>query len=196
MNPKECVLHSGGAIGSDLVFERVGARYGVRTRAYSYRTAYHDSPSKVEISDDDYAEGSKMVSRANENLRRFGIDKWMNLLARNWAQVKYSDQVLAIGTVVKPGEKYDGYECRARTESVAGGTGYAVQMAIDEGREPWIFDQRLNIWLRWTRLETRFVEVDPPTIITNDFAGIGTRKITPAGIDEIIDLYSRTFGTL
>ena len=99
------VCHSGGAVGADTEWELIGKEFGVITRAYSYKTAYHVSENKVEISEDDYKEGVEEVKKANKWLNRYGIHKYMNLLARNWSQVKYSDQILAIGYIVKKGEK-------------------------------------------------------------------------------------------
>ena len=82
--------HSGGAIGADTLWEEIGEEFGVKTRAYSYKTKSHTTPNKVEISDHDYDEGVNEVNRANKSLGRFGISKYMSLLARNWSQVKYS----------------------------------------------------------------------------------------------------------
>ncbi len=57
----------------------------------------------------------------------------MSLFARNWAQVKYSKQVFAIGTIIKAGEKSaKGYKNKSKSDVVDGGTGYAVMMAINQ----------------------------------------------------------------
>ena len=81
--------HSGGAMGSDSEWENIGKEFGVITKAYSYKTTYHVSENKVEISETDYKEGIVEINKANKWLNRYGIHKYMNLLARNWAQVKY-----------------------------------------------------------------------------------------------------------
>jgi len=123
------VCHSGGAIGSDTYFETIGDNYGVKTKAYSYKTKYHTTENKVEISDSDYEEGVKEITKANRVLSRYGIHKFMNLLARNWSQVKYSDEVFAIGTIVEPGKKGSkGFYNKSEFQVVDGGTGYAVQI--------------------------------------------------------------------
>jgi len=121
--------HSGGAEGSDTAWEKIGEKFDVKTKAYSYKTPKHQSPNKVEISDDDYIEGQSEVNKANKWLNRYGIHKYMNLLARNWAQVKYSEQIFAIGTIIKPGDKNNrGYYNKGKYDVVDGGTGYAVMM--------------------------------------------------------------------
>lgn len=186
--------HSGGAPGSDTYWEKMGEKVGVKTKAYSYKTKYHTSPNKVEISDDDYQEGIIQVNRANHWLNRYGIHKYMNLLARNWAQVKYSKQIIAIGTIVNPGEKSSkGYRSGAKYQSVDGGTGYAVQMGIDNLKEVYVFDQVKEKWFRWSYSSMSFIETTCPKILAQDFAGIGTREINPVGINAIKDVYKKTF---
>ena len=187
--------HSGGAIGADTLWEEIGEEFGVKTRAYSYKTKSHTTPNKVEISDHDYDEGVNEVNRANKSLGRFGISKYMSLLARNWSQVKYSKQIFAIGTIVPAGKKNSkGYYSKSKYESVDGGTGYAVQMAVNNEKEVYVFDQVLDKWFRWSYNSLRFVELkDVPKISDQNFAGIGTREIKPNGIKAIRDVYEKTF---
>ena len=192
---KSITCHSGGATGSDSYWESIGANFGVKTRAYSYQTKYHQSPNKVEISDGDYKEGVDEINKANKHMDRFGINKYMNLLARNWAQVKYSNQVFAIGTIVEPGAKSPkGYYSKAKIQTVDGGTGYAVMMAINNMREVYVFDQIKLKWFRWSYSTMSFIELkETPKIRTHNFAGIGTREITADGIKAIEEVYQKTF---
>lgn len=192
---KNITCHSGGAIGSDSQWESIGANFGVKTRAYSYQTKYHTSPNKVEISDEDYKEGVDEINKANKHMDRFGINKYMNLLARNWAQVKYSTQVFAIGTIVEPGAKSTkGYYSKAKIQTVDGGTGYCCQMAINHLRDVYVFDQIKLKWFRWSYSTMSFIELkETPKIRTQNFAGVGTREITADGIKAIEEVYQKTF---
>ena len=187
--------HSGGAAGADTQWENIGSKYGVKTNAYSYQTKYHTSPNKIEISEEDYKEGVIEVNKANRHLGRFGIHKYMNLLARNWAQVKYSTQVFAIGTIVYPGGKSTrGYYSKSKFQTVDGGTGYCCQMAINNLREVFVFDQLKLKWFRWSYSTMSFIELkETPTIKTQNFAGVGTREISSDGIKAIEEVYSKTF---
>jgi hypothetical protein len=189
--------HSGGALGSDTAWEKIGEEFGVVTKAYSYRTKYHDSPNKVEISDEDYEEGVVQITKANKTLGRFGIHKYMSLLARNWAQVKYSRQVFAIGSIVKAGEKSaKGYKNSSKYDVVDGGTGYAVQMAINNENAVYVFDQGKDKWFRWSYTSLRFMEMkDVPSISEQDFAGIGTRELLANGEAAIRNVYEKTFAS-
>ena len=188
------VCHSGGAVGTDTYFEKIGEEFGVKTKAYSYKTKYHTSPNKVEISEEDYLEGVQMIKRANLTLNRWSIHKYMNLLARNWAQVKYSNQIFSIGTIIEPGKKCSkGYQNKSKYQIVAGGTGYCCQMGIDNYRDVFVFEQNLEKWFKWSFNALRFVEVQSPKISVQDFAGIGTREINGSGINAIKNLYFKTF---
>ena len=145
------VCHSGGAEGADTCWEKLGEDYSIITKAYSYKTPKHISVNKVEISDEDYKEGIIEVNKANKYLNRYGIQKYMNLLARNWAQVKYSEQIFAIGTIIKPGDKNTrGYYNKGKYDIVDGGTGYAVMMGVNNQRETFVFDQIRDKWFRWS----------------------------------------------
>lgn len=177
--------HSGGAKGSDSFFETIGDKYGVKTKAYSYKTKYHDGPNKVEISEEDFEEGKIEIKKANKILMRRGIEKYMNLLARNWAQVKYSDEIFAIGKICRSG----------KTETISGGTGYACAMAVQNNKPLYVFDQINEKWFKWSFPKEMFIEIDPPKITCNNFAGIGTREINEYGITAIKELYERTFET-
>lgn len=192
---KNINCHSGGAIGSDTVWETIGQTYGVKTFAYSYKTDNHQSPNKVEISESDFNEGVTEINKANHTLNRYGIHKYINLLARNWAQVKYSNQIFAIGNIIDPGKKDDkNYYNRSKLQIISGGTGYAVMMAINHIKEVFVFNQLDNKWYRWSYASMKFVEMsDTPKITVQNFAGIGTRNITKEGIEAIKSVYEKTF---
>lgn len=187
--------HSGGAVGADTYWEEIGYRFGVKTKAYSYKTKYHTSPNKVEISNEDFNEGIEKVNKANLNLKRYGINKYINLLARNWSQVKYSEQIFAIGTFIKPGEKDSkGYFNKSDIDIVSGGTGYACMMCVDSVKELFLFDQIRNSWFKWSYSTNGFFPIkETPKITKQNFTGIGTREIKQNGIEQIEMVYKLTF---
>jgi hypothetical protein len=67
-----------------------------------------------------------------------------DLLIRDWSQVKHADAVFAIGHLVNKGESLFPNQKNdtriARKQAVQGGTGYAVEMAIQEGKPVYVFD--------------------------------------------------------
>jgi hypothetical protein len=192
VDPSQCTCHSGGASGSDTTWENITSRYGGETKAYSYKTNYHNSPNKVEISEDDYNEGVKEIQKANQYMNRYGISKYMNLLARNWPQIKYSNQVFAIGNLVRVNERNaKGYYNKGKCTVVDGGTGFAVMMGIINKKPVFVFDQSEEQWYKWSYSVSDYIKVDSSDvyIVSKDFTGIGTRSINESGksaIEEVL----------
>ena len=167
---QDITCHSGGAVGSDTIWELFSLLYGIKVKAYSHQTKYHKGINKVEISEEDFIEGKEKIKKANKILCRKNIDKYINLLARNWSQVKYSEEIFAIGSIedIKKG-------------IVDGGTGWAVMMAIQNEKTVYIFNQIDNMWYKWSYIIEQFIKIGLPKIQTRNFAGIGTRKISKIG---------------
>jgi predicted NAD-dependent protein-ADP-ribosyltransferase YbiA (DUF1768 family) len=133
------------------------------------------------------------------------------LVRRDYLQALYGDAVYAISDVILPGEKGKAvpnkklgksirYENRLNKPIVDGGTGYAVQMAINMGKPAYVFHQGTNAdnatktgWYKITNTEVTPVETP---ILTPKFAGIGTRQINDAGKQAIRDVYQKTFTNL
>ena len=55
--PKDITCHSGGAEGSDTIWESLCMLYGLKVKAWSYQTKYHKSINKTEVSEEDFQEG-------------------------------------------------------------------------------------------------------------------------------------------
>ena len=93
----------------------------------------------------------------------------MSLLARNWAQVKYSEQIFAIGSIIKPGDRSSkGFYNKSKYEIVDGGTGYAVMMGINNKRDVFVFDQAKKNWFRWSYTSMSFIELKETPIIETE----------------------------
>ena len=190
LDKTKLICNSGGAIGSDFFFfEKFCLEKGIKVNAFSYMTKSHQSDNKVEISDTDYNEGILEIRKANRILNRYGIEKYMNLLARNWAQVKYSEEVFAVGSIIKSGEKDSkGYKNKSSYDIVSGGTGYAVTLSIIHNKPLYVFEQSHDKWFKWSYISNAFIVCKEPKITTQTFAGIGTREIKPNGIEAIKNL--------
>jgi len=193
--PEETTCHTGGAIGADTIWELYSMIYGANVKAYSYKTKSHKSKNKIEISEDDYYEGVEKIKKVNKILSRKNVDKYMNLLARNWAQVKYSKEIFAIGNIVKEGDiSKSGYSVKCKSSSVDGGTGYAVHMGILAEKTIYVFDQKKLSWYKWSYILEDFLKIkDTPIIQSTDFAGIGTRELSPEGELAIEEVFKKTF---
>lgn len=181
--PEETTCHSGGAEGSDTIWEMFSTLYGLKVKAWSYKTKYHKSSNKIEVSNEDFEEGIEKIKKANKVLGRKNIDKHMNLLARNWAQVKYSEEIFAIGKI----EEFD-------NPVVSGGTGWAICMSVQANKTVYIFNQNDNCWYKWSYIIDKFMKMNKtPRIQTENFAGVGTRKINKYGEKAIENVFIETF---
>ena len=147
--------HSGGAVGADTAWDEIGHEFGV-IHHHHYWYGQPNPKSQVEdaITPEEFTEGRTRVLRANETLKR-NPAPYMNLLARNWVQVKNSEAIFAIGTL-------------KTKKQVNGGTGWAVQMAIDVGKPVYVFEQEEGKWYEWE--EKQFVPYPYVPILTVHFA--------------------------
>lgn len=184
---------SGGARGSDIGWEVVGNKYGVKTTAFSFKEHSCLSPNKTVLTDDEMQEGWEMVLVSASKMNRY-VEKTTNyvrrLLSRNWFQVKNSDAIFAIGNIVTVGEMGSKYKNNSDLEVVDGGTGYAVMMGIISNKPVFVFEQNKNKWFVWEK--DKFIETEEPKL-TQNFAGIGTRELNENGINAIKSIYKNTF---
>lgn len=190
------VNHSGGAIGSDKYWGDIGSLYGVISNHYYYSEKTPNG--NFEISKEDYEEGrieSAKAAKYNFGYKYSAMKD--NRLIRNWAQVKYSDAIFAIGHLVRPGEKLFPNQINdtrvALSAAVQGGTGYAVAMAILHNKPVYVFDQERKKWFK--NIEGKWYESDVPCL-TKDFAGIGTRNLNEFGKKAIEEVYEKTISTI
>lgn len=214
---KDYTLHSGGAEGSDYYgWDQIGREYGlIDTKHYWVPEELNEKPSTRKppkwntlISKEDYIEGKEKVTQAAEDNYNFITkSKYKDpkikdpLLIRDWTQVKYADAVFAVGTIVQPGEdlfpnqekeKSSEERRKAARPSVTGGTGYAVGMAINEGKPIYVFDQTKHKWYYYDYNINNFKEYNDIPTLTKHFAGIGTRELTEEGKQAIRDVYEKT----
>ena len=178
------ICNSGGAKGADITFEKFCLLIGIKINHFSYKTNYHNSPFKVEISEEDFKEGIEMVKKSSKFLKRYNYFKYINLLARNWCQVKYSDEIYAIGKIINNGINY----------VVDGGTGWACSMSIIVNKPLFVYDQDKKNWYKWSYSINNFTKIEStPVIKVSSFAGIGTREINDDGINAIKNLIINSF---
>lgn len=179
--------HSGGCPGSDMFWETEGNKYGVKSIAYSYKGHKQHGEYPYIMTTDELYEGWKNVKIAADTLKRplsrIEFNPYVrNLLCRNWFQIKHSDAVFAIG-------KFQG---KTRTK-VNGGTGWAVQMAIDNNKDVYFFDQDNPQWNWFSHVHMSFLKFYGIPILPENFAGIGTRDLTKDGENAIKEIYKHNF---
>ena len=175
-------LHSGGAVGSDTVWDTVGKLIGLGNSAHYFGAGNKTPKGNTPLTAEQLAKADPALKKANESLgRRYPPSNAYvrTLLQRNYYQVVNSDAVFAIGNIAG--------------NIVEGGTGWAVQMAVDQGKPVYVFNQKDNNW--YTNSNGKFVQTDTP-VLTKNFAGVGTREITEAGENAIKAVYEKTLSQL
>lgn len=191
--------HSGGAKGSDTEWDVIGKEFGMVNNKHYYtgEKGPGNAPlGNVDITDQPIAvEGASKVAQAAKEMWGYKYNTMKDQrLIRNWAQVANSDAVFAIGALGKPGDIWKGDEKSAEPRkllkfAVQGGTGYAVEMAIQAGKPVFVFDQFRNQWYK--NIDGEWSKTETPSL-TENFAGIGTREINEAGKQAIRDVYTNT----
>ncbi len=189
------ICNSGGAIGSDMAFEKISLKYNIEVRAYSFEEHNTTTRNREILSNDKLSEGWKKAQRAAKSLKRntHNLSEYIkNLLSRNWFQVKNSEAIFAIGYILNPGEKGERTINKTKNQIVDGGTGYCCMMAIQHNKPVFVFNQTDNKWYKWNL--NQFREIDYIPKLTDNFAGVGTRELTYQGEDAIRNLYLSNFG--
>lgn len=185
MTNNEYICHSGGCPGADMAWETEGEKYGVHTIAYSFPNHKQEGKNQMILSHAQLKEGYAAAKIADGSLHRNFDNIWSpyvrNLLARNWFQVKNSEAVFAIAASMTD-------------RIVEGGTGWAVQMAIDNNKPVYVFDQKSGLWTTFIYAMKIFSPYGEPITLTKNFAGIGSRKLTEVGRNAIIEVYKNNFG--
>lgn len=179
-------LHSGGAEGADVLFGELAEKAGHEVKHYSFAGHYAAEKGRshcIMLTLFELKEADPHLLKANETLKRkfptshFYMD---NLLRRNYYQVKSTNRVYAISTLEKDEKR------------VKGGTGWAVQMAVDlKVPEIYVYDQEADGWFKYSYEEKKFVphfRMDVPKP-DGDYTGIGSRELNKLGAEAIRRLY-------
>jgi len=189
------VVYTGGAKGTDELVEQMARHFGMQVEVLvppNHPRAQYVTPSTVEV-----------LMLANPHLHQAAhkLGKRMpshfytlQLLQRNYQIAKKAHTIYAFGTLEKDGKR------------VKGGTGWTVQLALDQGKQVYLFDIPSQTWYRSdhyyqvndepTRLVTdsQFIPWGPkgPTLHQSS-AVVGSRDLDNKTREEIQALFNRTF---
>lgn len=171
--------YSGGANGSDTIFENEAIKKGFDVVAFSFDGHDTDSKNRLILSPKQLKDGYEHIKIANIRLNRniSNLSSYVkNLISRDWFQVKFSDTIFAIGMLDD-------------INNVCGGTGYAISCAIDNKKPIFLFEQTANQWYYYDYDSESFEIYEDIPKLTEKFAGIGTRDINTNGINAIKKLF-------
>ena len=141
----------------------------------------------------DESEYAKVVSIGGKRLGKTAKNpSVINKLGRNWYQVKNSDGIYAI---------IENFYTRPDTgqldmSNVSGGTGWAIAYAAEKidgiERLIYVYNQKDSKWYKYNYNTNVFEVYNDTPILTNKYAGIGTRNLKDNGKQAIKDVYNKT----
>jgi hypothetical protein len=177
---------SGGAAGADNVFATQALNKGIDVDIHSFeghnvRVPYSKkSPNIIVHTDEELITASSYVREASRILSRkmHSSGYKRNLMCRNFYQIKETDCVIAVSYL------------DLSSNTVRGGTGWAVQMALTKNIPVFLFDMLANVWLTsFGKNKIMSVWHKPRLTDYNLITGIGSRDLTPRGVEEIKSLF-------
>ena len=159
--------------GGDSIFYEISKEFGVKTTGYN--------PKRLDrLTKEQRDEVEKAYIRAANDLGRPIIPiggRGAGFVRRDYLQAKAGDAVFAIGNIVYPGQRNkDGYTVHAKNPSVDGGTGYAVQMAMNMNKPIHVFNPYQQQWYKYDYFKKDFIKESIPQL-TPKFTGIGTEDV-------------------
>ena len=180
--PSDFTLLSGGAKGAEESFGACAQKWKLTEKNFSFSgREVARTRGLVELAPEELALGDVSWTYLTNRLKRElnSSEAMRKVLQTIWHQVNPAGEVFCVGEVLQAG-------------TVKGGTGWAVELAKQQRKPIWVFDQASSCWYEWFRDDWR--ACDPPKISQYRFCGTGTRRVTQAGIKAIEDLFSRSFG--
>ena len=173
------ILYTGGAKGADLVFEAAALKAGYEVHAFSFSGHKSHSKCLLKLGDSELNLAIPFVTNAAKRLGKNipAPGHIRNLLLRNYYQVKDTEAVFAVSTF------------NVATNTIAGGTGWAVEMAIELKKPVFVYDQLRKLWIQFIDHKWQRSLWVPSIQAYDKITGIGSREINEFGINAINELF-------
>jgi hypothetical protein len=184
MNPKDCILFSGGAPGAEAAFGEAAERHGVEEVNFTFEGHRMDRRRGVRaLNHEELQAGDVSLEYVSKLMGRRYTDAETirKILQTLWYQVNNGQEVYVIGAVLPDG-------------TVRGGTGWGAEFAKLCNKPLFVFDQQKQCWERWTGTDWAVCDADhQPVIAHAHFTGTGTRLLDASGRRAIEELFRRSF---
>lgn len=180
--------YSGGAKGADLAWDQIGGQYG-------FTNHKHFRPSDLKNATEDIKQRiERDVKQAAISLGRPTSEfPGKDFVRRNWFQQWNAEAIFAISRIINPGDIDKGFVNNTGKAHVAGGTAWACEMGFQDFKYVYVFDMNVNQWFMMIYEDPQFEQIETP-ILTQHYAGIGSRELTAEGIQAIHNVYKKTLG--
>ncbi len=181
LNPRDCVLYSGGLRGAEAAFGACAERHGVEEVTFTFDGHQIERHRGVRtLSHAELLHGDVSLAYVSKLMRRHypETDYIKKVLQSIWHQVNNAQEIYAVGTVLED-------------DTVMGGTGWGAEFGKLCNKPVFVFDQKRDEWMGWTGTAW---EPCLPTITHPHFCGSGTRHLHENGKAAIEALFTRSFG--
>jgi hypothetical protein len=181
LNPRDCVLYSGGLRGAEAAFGACAERHGVEEVTFTFEGHQIERHRGVRtLSHAELLHGDVSLAYVSKLMRRHypETDYIKRVLQSIWHQVNNAQEIYVIGTVLED-------------DTVMGGTGWGAEFGKLCNKPVFVFDQQRNEWLEWSGIAWQPCQ---PTITHPHFCGSGTRHLRENGKAAIEALFTRSFG--
>ncbi|WP_291329948.1 hypothetical protein [Desulfovibrio sp. UCD-KL4C] len=180
-NPKEFILYSGGAPGTESEFGVNAEKYGLQEVSFSFdgrqiarqRGLRVLTEKELESKDVSLTYVSKLMNRTFTRAPIF-----RKVLQSICWQVNSGHEIFIIGTILEDG-------------TVKGGTGWGAEFAKICNKPLYVFSQDKDCWFTWQK--ERWAECRAPVISHRHFTATGTRFLEDCGRKAIEKLFADSF---
>jgi hypothetical protein len=181
MDPRECILFSGGTRGSEAEFGVQAERLDIEEVNFSFP----DHPTvrtrgRRELTEAELQKGDMSLSYISGLMNRTYSETpaIRKILQTIWYQISNGLEIYVIGRIEPD-------------DTVKGGTGWGAELAKLSYKPLFVFDQQRDAWFAWQR--DHWKEADAPRIQQTRFTGTGTRFLEENGKKAIAGLFQRSF---
>lgn len=176
-------LYSGGHKGAEAEFGKLAEAWKINEIDFSFEGHIAERTQNLKVlTEEELKKGDVSMEIISMRMKRTysRIDKIRKVIQSIFHMVNNGYHVIAVGWIHEDG-------------TVKGGTGWGVELAKLFNRPLHVYDQDRKAWYTWESNE--WVE-NMPVIVSETFAGTGTRNLSEDGKEALRDLFVRSFGPL
>jgi hypothetical protein len=180
LDPKECILYSGGLKGTEAAFGALAERYGIDEVTFTFEGHSEERKRGLRVlTHEELLKGDVSLAYVSKLLHRHfpETDYFKKVLQTIWYQVNNAQEIYVVGKILDDA-------------TVMGGTGWGAEFAKLCNKPLCVFDQEKDGWRRWSGTAW---EKDTPVITHTHICGTGTRHLYDNGRKAIDALFARSF---
>ncbi len=181
MNPKNYILYSGGAQGSESEFGKHAEKFGVEEVNFTFNDhkIFRSRGVRV-LTSEELLKGDVSLNYLSKIMnRKYNAGPmFKKVLQSIWHQINNAQEVFVVGTILDD-------------LTVKGGTGWGAEFSKICNKTLHVYDQEVEKWFKWSK--DNWSNVKQPKIKFKNFAGTGTRFLNSKGKKAIKNLFELSF---